>query len=65
MTTWTGEGGEPIARPLRANRAAQTQNNRTNIHASNGIRTHDRSVSAGEDNYALDRAACVIGTARL
>jgi hypothetical protein len=30
-----------------------TQNKHTNIHASNGIRTHDISVRVGEDNSRL------------
>jgi hypothetical protein len=40
-----------------------TQNNtNTNIHASSRIRTHDRSVRAGEDgSYALDGVPAVIG----
>jgi hypothetical protein len=33
----------------------------TAIHTSNGIRTHDPSVRAGEESHTLDRAATVIG----
>jgi hypothetical protein len=33
----------------------------TDIHVLSGIRTHDPYVRIGEDIYALDRAAAVIG----
>jgi hypothetical protein len=41
-------GDQPVARPL----PLQTQ---TNIHALSGIRTHDPSVRASEDNSCLRR----------
>jgi hypothetical protein len=46
MTPWTGD--QPIARPL----PAQGSTNRINadIHDSDGIRTHDPSIEAGEDS---------------
>jgi hypothetical protein len=44
MTPLTGD--QPVARPLRTHRTAQTQNKRTHIHTSSGIRTHDPSVRA-------------------
>jgi hypothetical protein len=50
-TPWTGD--QSVARPLPAHRTAQTQNKLTAIDASSGIRTHDPSVSAGEDSSCL------------
>jgi hypothetical protein len=50
-TPWTGD--QPVARPLPTHRTTQTQNKRTDIHASGGIRTHDPSVRAGEDSTCL------------
>jgi hypothetical protein len=50
MTPWTSD--RPVARPLPKYSTAQTQNKRThtpNIHALNGIRTHEKSVRARED----------------
>jgi hypothetical protein len=44
-------GDQSVAWPLHTH---------TDIYASSGIRTHDPSVRASEDN-ALDRAATVIG----
>jgi hypothetical protein len=48
---WTGD--QPVARPLPTHRATQTQNQSTDIHASNGIRTNDPNVRAGEDGSCL------------
>jgi hypothetical protein len=50
-TPWTGT--QSLARPLPTHRTTQTQNKRTHIHASSGIRTHDPSVHAGEDGSCL------------
>jgi hypothetical protein len=46
---WTWD--QPVARPLPTHRTKQ--NNRTDIHTSSGIRTHDPSVSADEDGSCL------------
>jgi hypothetical protein len=51
MTPWTGD--QPVARPLPTHRTAQTQNKRTDMHISSGIRTHDFSVWAGENSSCL------------
>jgi hypothetical protein len=40
-------GAQPVARPLHNKNTKLTQ---TNIHALSGIRTHDPSVRAGENN---------------
>jgi hypothetical protein len=46
---WTGD--QPVARPLPIHRTTQTQNKCTQRHPwLSGIRTHDLSVPAGEDN---------------
>jgi hypothetical protein len=51
-TTWTGDQSCSKA-------AAQTEESRTDIHASTGIRTHDRSVCVGEDiAYLRPRGHC-------
>jgi hypothetical protein len=53
-TPWTSD--QLVARPLRKHRTTQTQNTHIhtpNIHALSGIRTHDRSVRAGEDSSCL------------
>jgi hypothetical protein len=51
-TPWTGD--QPVARPLPTHNTAQTQNkHNTDIHVSNGIRTHDPSVRVGEDCSCL------------
>jgi hypothetical protein len=42
-----------VVRPLPTHRTTQTQNKRTDIHASRGIRTHYPSVRAGEDGSCL------------
>jgi hypothetical protein len=39
----------PVARPLPTQDNTNTEEKRTDIHASSGIRTHDSSVCAGED----------------
>jgi hypothetical protein len=39
----------PVARPLPIQDSTNTEETRTDIYASSGIRTHDPSVSAGED----------------
>jgi hypothetical protein len=39
----------PVVRPLPAQDHTNTEETRTDIHASSGIRTHDPSVRAGED----------------
>jgi hypothetical protein len=41
-TPWKGD--QPVAIPLPSYRIAQTQNKRTDIHVSRGIRPHDHSV---------------------
>jgi hypothetical protein len=48
-TPWTGD--QAIARPLSTQRTIQTQNKCIKI--SNGIRTHDPSVRAGDDLSCL------------
>jgi hypothetical protein len=47
-TPWPGD--QPVARPLPTHRTTQTQNKRTDIHVSSGIRTHDPSVRPSEDS---------------
>jgi hypothetical protein len=47
---------QPVTRPLPKHRTTQTQNKRVctlNIHALNGIRTHDPSVRVTEDSSCL------------
>jgi hypothetical protein len=39
----------PVARPLPSQSNTNTEETRTHIHASSGIRTHDPSVWAGDD----------------
>jgi hypothetical protein len=58
---WTGD--QPVARPLGTEQHTERINaHNTDIHALNGIRTHDPSVRASEDPvHALDSAATVIG----
>jgi hypothetical protein len=51
MTPWTGD--QPVARPLHTHKTTQTQNKRTDTHASSGIRTSDPSFWAGEDGSCL------------
>jgi hypothetical protein len=46
-TPWTSD--QPIARPLPKHRTTQHRIN-THIHALSGIRTHDSSARASEDN---------------
>jgi hypothetical protein len=46
---WTGD--QPVARPLPTQDNANRIN--ANIHALNGIRTHDPSVRASEDSSCL------------
>jgi hypothetical protein len=59
-TPWTGD--QPVARPIPANNNTNTINaQNTDIHVLSGIRTHDPSVRAGEEVYALDRTATMIG----
>jgi hypothetical protein len=41
--------GLPTARTLLTQDNTNTEETRTDIHASSGIRTHDPSVRAGED----------------
>jgi hypothetical protein len=53
-------GDQPVAMPLPTHRTTQIQNKRTRIHALSGIRTHDPSLSAGENgSYLRPRAPCV------
>jgi hypothetical protein len=50
-TPWTSD--RPVAGPLPRYRTTQTLNKHThtsNIHALNGIRTHDHGVRASEDS---------------
>jgi hypothetical protein len=56
----TCSGNQLVARPLPTHRTTQTQNKRTDIHASSWIRTNDPSVRVGEDCSCLDRAATVM-----
>jgi hypothetical protein len=51
MTPWTSD--QPVTKPLPTHRTTQTQNKRTDIHASSEIRTHDPSVRSGEDGSCL------------
>jgi hypothetical protein len=54
MAAWTSH--QLVARPLPKHRTAQTQNKHIytpNIHALNGIRTHEHSVPASEDSSCL------------
>jgi hypothetical protein len=48
MTPWTED--QPVSRPLPTPKKTQTQNKRTDIHALNGIGTHDLWVRAREDS---------------
>jgi hypothetical protein len=48
---WSGD--QPVPRPLPVHRTAQTQNKRTEIHASSEIGTHDPGVETGEDVLPL------------
>jgi hypothetical protein len=53
-TPWTSD--QPVARTLPKHRTTQTQNKRIhtpNIHALNGIGTHDPNVRASEDSLCL------------
>jgi hypothetical protein len=43
----------PVARPLPTQDNTNTEETRTNIHASSEIRTHDPSVWTGEDTSCL------------
>jgi hypothetical protein len=49
-TPWTGD--EPVSR-LRPTHRTSTQNERTDICASTGIRTHEPSVRNGKDGSCL------------
>jgi hypothetical protein len=51
----------PDERPLSTQDSSDTDKKRTDINVSSGIRTHDLSVSTGEEFHVLDRAATVIG----
>jgi hypothetical protein len=51
----------PGARLLPTQDSTNTEETRTDIHASSWIRTHDHSVWAGEDRSDLDGTATVIG----
>jgi hypothetical protein len=58
-TPWTGE--QPVARNLPIQRTTQTEKNAhtPNIHALNGIRTHDPGFRASEYSTCLRlRAYC-------
>jgi hypothetical protein len=53
-THWTSD--QLVARPLPTHRTVRKQNKHiytSNIHALNGIRTHDHSVRASEDSSCL------------
>jgi hypothetical protein len=52
-TPWASD--QPVARPLPTHRTAQTQNKHTHTdkYALSGIRTHDPSVRASDDNSCL------------
>jgi hypothetical protein len=53
-TPWMGN--QPVIRPLPTYRRTQTHNKRNiDIHASSGIRIHDPSVRASEDNSCLSQ----------
>jgi hypothetical protein len=43
----------PVARPLPTQDNTDTEETRTDIHASSGIRSHEPSVSAGEEISCL------------
>jgi hypothetical protein len=47
MIPWTGD--QPVARPLSAQ--DNTEKTPTDIHAPNGIGTHDPAVRVGKDIY--------------
>jgi hypothetical protein len=51
----------PVVRPLPTQDNTNTEETRTDIRASSGIRIHDPNVWAGETFHALDSAAIVIG----
>jgi hypothetical protein len=44
---------QPVARQLPTHGTTQSQNKRTDIQASSGIRTHDPSARTGEDISCL------------
>jgi hypothetical protein len=48
-----GRAISPVTRPLPTQDNTNTEEKRTDIHASSGIRTHDPSVCAGEDTGNL------------
>jgi hypothetical protein len=49
-TPWTGD--QPIERPLPTQNNTNTEEKRTDIHASSGIQTHESSVGLAEGNHA-------------
>jgi hypothetical protein len=51
----------PSSRSLITQDNTNTEEMRTNIHASSGFRTHKPSVWSGEEFHALDWATTVIG----
>jgi hypothetical protein len=51
----------PVARPLSTQYKTNTEEMRTDIHLSSGIRTHDPSVELAKTFLDLYRAATVIG----
>jgi hypothetical protein len=48
-----GRAISPVARPLPTQDNTNTEDTRTDIYASSGIRTHDSSVRASEDILCL------------
>jgi hypothetical protein len=59
-TPWTGD--QPLARPLPANRTAQTQNKRTQTSMPRvGFEPATPVFERAKTFHALDRAATVIG----
>jgi hypothetical protein len=58
-TPWPED--QAIARPLPIQDNTNTEYTQRDIHTLSGIRTHEPSFRAGEDSYALDRAATVVG----
>jgi hypothetical protein len=53
MSTLLGRGRSPPQKLLSTHRATQSLNKHTDIYKSSGIRTHDPSTWAGEDNSCL------------
>jgi hypothetical protein len=54
-------GDQPDTIPLPTHRTVQTQKNRTDIHASSEIRTHDPKFERLETVHALYRTVTMIG----